>query len=398
MKGWWNDTMQFNLHLQLHGGKGGSTTNVQSYTPTDEERRLQQQAADYSEAVAPNALRLNNVANGLLLNSLGETQVDFAGLNNSAQSQISSAQNGVSGLINGELPSAYQENMENSIKKGVNNSMGTLLTDLGNRGILNSSVTSKGIQGINDSASDAMANAYNSNIGLLSQLYGQQTSGATAGITAGAAAQEAAQQPALNLWNASLGLNGATTGALSALAGQGTTTATQSTSGGSGLLGGVLGSLAGGIGSTYGTTWCFPEETKVKTPSGDKEIKRITVGQEVISPSVTGEDKTEKVTEVMIPHYSDVYNVVTKDKENNKHYVSATLSQPLLQEDGSFITVDKIDVGRTKLKYGNETVNVISIIYSGERKVFDLTVSGNNMYYADGFIAQGGTAKVWGEE
>ena len=47
------------------GKKGGSTT-VQSYKPTEQEIRLQKQAADYAEAVAPNALWLNNVAQGLL--------------------------------------------------------------------------------------------------------------------------------------------------------------------------------------------------------------------------------------------------------------------------------------------------------------------------------------------
>ena len=57
--------------------------------------------------------------------------------------------------------------------------------------------------------------------------------------------QEAAQQPALNLWNASLGLNGSTTSALAAAAGKGTTTSssTQRTSGGGGLLSGLLGGL-----------------------------------------------------------------------------------------------------------------------------------------------------------
>ena len=68
---------------------------------------------------------------------------------------------------------------------------------------------------------------------------------AAQGITTAAAAQEAAQHPALNLWNASLGLNGATTGALAAAAGKGTTqsTNTQRTGGGGGLLSGLLGGL-----------------------------------------------------------------------------------------------------------------------------------------------------------
>ena len=83
----------FKLILQLHGGGKGSTTNVQSYTPTAEEIRLQRQAADYSEAVAPNAFRLNNTAAGLLWDSIGSNQVDFRTMNNQAQGQIANSNN-----------------------------------------------------------------------------------------------------------------------------------------------------------------------------------------------------------------------------------------------------------------------------------------------------------------
>jgi hypothetical protein len=240
----------FKIILQLHGGSKGGSTTVESYKPTDEEKRLQKMEADYSEAVAPNALYLNNKAKDLLTNSIGETQVDYNALNNTAQNQIANSQSGVQGLINGELPSAYQTNMENSIKSGVTNSVGNLLNSAGSRGVLNSSVTNAGLKDIDDSAATAMTNAYNNNISTLSQLYGQQQSGATAGITAGAAAQEAAQQPATNLWNASLGLNSSTLGALNALAGQGTKTATtNNTTTTSGLFGSLLGGLSAGAGS-----------------------------------------------------------------------------------------------------------------------------------------------------
>lgn len=378
----------FIFDLQLFGGGKGGSTTVQSYQPTEQEQRLQKQAADYSEAVAPNALWLNDQAKSLLANSIGSTQVDFNKLNNTAQGLITNSQSGVSSLLNGELPSAYQQNMEDSIKKGVQNSMGTMLTDLGNRGVLNSSVTNAGISGINDSAANAMTNAYQQNIGLLSQLYGQQNDTATKGITAGAAAQEAAQQPALNLWNASLGLNGATTGVLGSIAGQGTKTASSDTSG-NGLFGQVLGGLATGAGSA----WCFTADTKVRTPAGDILIKDLRVGDTVICPKDgTAENDAEgTVLETMQPHYSEVYALVCTDASNHKHCVSTTLTQPLMGADGTFITLDKLDVGHTKLIYGGQSVTVLSIIHSGERKVYDLKVSGPNAYYADGFIAKGGT-------
>ena len=58
------------------------------------------------------------------------------------------------------------------------------------------------------------------NAGLYESLIGN----ASQPIAVAGAAQEAAQTPAINLWNASLGLNGATTGALAAAADKGTTT------------------------------------------------------------------------------------------------------------------------------------------------------------------------------
>ena len=159
----------FDLVLQLHK-KGSSNTTVQSYTPTPEERRLQQQAANYAEAVSPNALWLNNVARNILQGSIGSTQVDFNRLNQNAQNQIANAQQGVQGLINGQLPTAYTQNMQNQIQQGVNSSMGNMLNTLGSNGVLNSSVTNKGIADINDAASLDWSNAYTINIGILRKL------------------------------------------------------------------------------------------------------------------------------------------------------------------------------------------------------------------------------------
>ena len=248
-------------------------------------------------------------------NSLGTVQVDFNNLNNTAQNQISEAQNSLSGLTgsntnaennanaylyglatdntnqlgstnstlrslqNGELPSAYLKNMTDAIKSGVQNTVGSMVNEYGNRGVLNSSVTNKAFNDVENNVSDAMAQSFLNNINTVSGLansqlgntlntnnananyanssfsntmnannsnaniYNNKINNATSGITTAAAAQEAAQQPALNLWNASLGLNGSTTSALAAAAGKGTTNSTQTTSGGGGLLSGLLGGL-----------------------------------------------------------------------------------------------------------------------------------------------------------
>lgn len=237
--------MNHKFDLQLFGGGGGTTVNnTSTYTPTEYELQLQKAQANYANAIAPNSLWLNDTARNILQNSIGAVQVDFNGLNDSAQQQIASAQQGISNLANGQLPTAYTQNMTEAIRSGVQNSYGNLLNSSANKGVLNSSVTSQGLNDISSNVADTMAKNYNSNISTLSGLYGNQINNATSGITTAAAAQEAAQQPALNLWNASLGLNSSTTGALAAAAGKGTTTSssTQSSSGG-GLLSGLLGGI-----------------------------------------------------------------------------------------------------------------------------------------------------------
>jgi hypothetical protein len=223
--------------------KKGSET-VQSYQPTAQEIRLQKNAADYSDAIAPNALNLNNLAGDMLYGSYGSVPADYATLNQNAQNQIAGAQNTVGNLSQGVLSDAYKQNMTDAISSTLNNTIGEAVNGLGNRGVLNSSVTNTALKDASDSAANATAQNYLNSLSSANGIAGQQAALAGQNITTTAAAQEAAQQPALNLWNASLGLNsGSTLGALQSVAGQGTTTSKQS--GGSGLLGGVLTGLAG---------------------------------------------------------------------------------------------------------------------------------------------------------
>lgn len=232
-------------HCRFKGGGSTTINNTSTYTPTEYELQLQKAQAQYANAISPNSLWLNDTARNILQNSIGAVQVDFNGLNNQAQQQINQAQKGYGDLAQGRLPAAYLQNMQDAIQSGVQNSYGKLLNQSAQNGVLNSSVTSQGLNDISKNVSDTMAQNYNNNISQLSNIYGNQINSATSGITTAAAAQEAAQQPALNLWNASLGLNGSTTSALAAAAGKGTTTSssTQHTSGGGGLLSGLMGGL-----------------------------------------------------------------------------------------------------------------------------------------------------------
>ena len=279
----------------------------------------------------------------------------FVGANDEAYQTVL---NELGGLQNGDLPSNYLQNMTDAIKNSTDATVGNLLNNLAQRGVLNSSVTTQALNDVEGNVTNALAQNYLQNIGQLESLAqnkfqdainaSSETAGlanqqyqnnladlnnrlnitgqmtdlhdkyldswnnrtmsnadlatqrlnnattasnnlqsiygaganntqnslstmagwtqnqnsntasannsnaniysnvgigqASAPLTTAAAAQEAAQQPAINLWNASIGLTGSNNGTLSALAGSsGKTTTTQS--GGGGFLSGLFGGL-----------------------------------------------------------------------------------------------------------------------------------------------------------
>ena len=113
----------------------------------------------------------------------------------------------------------------------------------------------------------------------------------------------------------------------------------------------------------------------------------------MLCPHEDGTESEETVLHTLEPRYSDVWNLVCKDGVDD-HYVMATLTQPLLTEDNGFVEISDMTLG-TNLKGCGKIVNMV---YAGERKVYDLHVSRDNNYYADGFIAKGGSTDNWVKE
>lgn len=355
-------------------GKKSSTTKVESYKPTSEEKRLMEQAADYAEAVAPNSLALNNEAAKLLFGSYGTVQADFDQMNADAQAQIANAQTGLADLAAGHLPAAYQQNMQTLLDRTLTNTLGTQLQGLADRGILNSSVTQSAISGISTDAANALAQTYQSNINDLTNLYNQQLNAAALPIDASAAAQEAAQNPALRLWNASIGLNNAVTGALGAVGQRGERTSTTPSSG---LIGGVI----TGAAANY---FCFTGDTQIATPKGDRAIRHIKPGDTVLAAQPDGTCAPAQVLATLTPRYSDTYTLLT-----DTHAVHTTLSQPFTCADGIDRTLADLTIGTELALAGHIT----GIVHSGRRKVYDLKISGTNHYLANGFLAKGGDSE-----
>ena len=237
---------KFYFDLQMFKGKGGSTT---TYTMSPEERQLLVKQMGYLDKIYPNMIQLNQRAGDILWNSFADTQYDFNNANKNAQQQISNAQQGLGNLAQGQLPQEYINNKTAAVQSGVQNSVGNLLNNMGNKGIVNSSVTNQGMNDISQNVANTMANQFNNDIQTLGSLYNDQITSAGQGITTAAGAQDAAINIPKQMWQLSLGLDSANSGTLGSIAGKYGTTTTKNSGGGLGsLLGGAATGLAGNSG------------------------------------------------------------------------------------------------------------------------------------------------------
>ena len=354
----------------------------------NQQANLAQQQLGNTNAMAGNLGNLYNAQHGVLQGALNQQA-------NLAQQQLGNA-NAMAGNLGNLYNTQYSQGMgalgqQANLAQQQNANTAALAGNLGN--VYNTQYT----QGMNtlgqqaNLAQQQLANTQGNN-SQNSGLYGNLANMAGSRIALAAAAQEAAQNPAFRAWNASMGLNGANTQALAGIAGKGTSTQKTTQSGGGGFggfFGGLLGGALGGAGQALGAgLFCFPPGTKVKMADGtEKSIEHIEVGEKVMSYA-DGAEKEAEVVHVMNRHYADVYNIQCR-----LAHTSATLSQPLLMEDGTYKTLGEMRMG--DVLYGVGAVYGLS--YSGERPVHDIEVSGTNTYIADGFVAKGGDRATWQE-
>ncbi len=108
-------------------------------------------------------------------------------------------------LANGVIPTAYQKNMEGSIRSALQNTMGKTVADLGNRGVLNSSVTTGAMNDIEKNASDAVARQYQQNIAQVASLAQQQQQNTAGAVRDWAGLAQQQNQNALNAAQAQAG-------------------------------------------------------------------------------------------------------------------------------------------------------------------------------------------------
>lgn len=304
--------------------------------------------------------RESTLENGLF--NYGQTGLNNA---NSIQGMANNAINGidwdslVSGsndLLSGNLPSTFANARQQALNSDLQGTMGNAISNLASRGILNSSVTNSALNNISQNTADTLAKNYTNDLGTYAGLL-NNASNVPSQLTN---LSNSMYSPASNLYNTMY----------SGRMGTGSTT-TKTNDGGSGTWQAV-----GGIGSALIT--CFAAGTKISTPTADINIEDIAVGDRVYSLDGT----IETVTNIMPPGFNDIYDV-----ETTVGNILCTASQPFVTKQG-IKTLEELDEN-TEIITKTGTAKLISISQLPPAAVYDFTVSGSGIFFANGIAVEG---------
>ncbi len=371
----------------------------------------------------------NNRFSGLLGNaiqSMTQGNKELASEYNTAMQNNSTA---MQGLLNGVLPSSYAENRQKALQADLTNTVGNTLSGLASRGIINSSQADSAFNDISRNASNTLATqygndmqtaaglagqAYNSQLagingkaGLLGDMFRNQLSGygqqadlantnfnnrqqgistlsqlanqsqqmATDPIKTAATAQEAAINTPMKYLAMATGQNAPTQGLLSQLSQQRYSVATPGQTIVRQGSGGFFGGLMSGLGSYLA---CFTAGTEISTPEGAVAIEQMAFGDQVISLGTVDE-----VTELHDMGEADIYELhtpsCTVETTQTEVFMTPNGKKPLteLSEGESVMTVNGFEL-------------ITSIVETGRKeKVYELELTGDNMFYANGILAEG---------
>ena len=209
----------------------------------------------------------------------------------------------------------------------------------------------------------------------LSQLANQAQQFAMDPIKTAATAQEASINTPMKYLAMATGQNAPTQGLLSQLSQQRYSVASPAQTVVRQGSGGFFGGLMSGLGSYLA---CFVAGTEISTPEGAVVIEQMAFGDQVISF-----DTVNEVTELHDMGEADIYELNTPS-----FAVETTQTEEFMTPDGNK-SLSELSEGDSVM-----TVNgfepITAIIATGRKeKVYELELTGDNMFYANGILAEG---------
>lgn len=380
--------------------------------------------ANTAENAAANAGYSGQIGNAITSMTQGNKELG-AEYNAAMQNNNTAMQ----GLLNGVLPSSYSENRQKALQSDLTNTVGNTLSGLASRGIINSSQADSAFNDISRNASNTLAAQYgndmqtaaglagqtynsqlagiNGKAGLLGDMFRNQLSGygqqadlantnfnnrqqgistlsqlanqsqqmATDPIKTAATAQEAATNTPMKYLAMATGQNAPTQGLLSQLSQQRYSVASPAQTVVRQGSGGFFGGLMSGLGSYFA---CFTAGTEISTPEGAVAIEQMAFGDQVVSLGAVN-----KVTELHDMGEADIYELRTPSC-----MVETTQTEVFLTPDGKKPLTELSEGESVMTVNGFEPIT--AIIATGRReKVYELELTGDNMFYANGILAEG---------
>lgn len=351
---------------------------------------------------------------------------------NNGASQLANEYNGaflknqsaMDSITNGQLPTGYADARRQALNNDLQATVGNVVSGLASRGIVNSSITDSTLNDISKNASNTLAVQYSNDLGqaaalntqalnnnlsgigakmglwgntynnnqngiinqanLMNQGYANQmnNAGTAAGlvgqreglaqnpINTGATTQSAAIQPAKDYYSMSQ-LNNADQEDLlnrymTLRYGLAQPAQTMVKQGSGGFFGGLM------------KGFCFVAGTQISTPEGGKVIEMFVNGDKVITIGA--------VNDVIELH--DMGEKETHRLETIDCQVTTTGSEKVLTPEGLKL-VEALEIGEPIMTvHGYQPVTVCEPTGNTEQ-VFELQCTGDNLFYANGIMAEG---------
>jgi hypothetical protein len=361
-------------HVRFKGGGQTQTTTRNIPAQTAQEAALQTGLFNYGTSGLNNATNYQNQANATLGNTINlDWNKAYGGYTNT----MNGVNSGYNNLMSGNLPTAYSDARKATLTNDLTSTFGDAINNLGNRGILNSSVTNSALNGISQNAANTLANNYTTDINTYSNILGNTANNAANQLNTSAQAQQNSYYTPNQLFNYANNSLGAGQNLFNTLyngrMGTGGSTTTQSGGGNSGAW-----SALGSIGSA--AIMCFVAGTKIATPDGYKNIEDVKIGDKVYSLN----GSVESIIELQEPFISpnDYMLIETKTTQ-----IRPTSTQPFMTTEGYLLPHQ---LQGKKLVGLDKTEEVISVTGGqGKELVYDFKCTGANVYFANGFAVKG---------
>lgn len=196
------------------GGGGGTSYSQRPLEP--EEKELIKTQTDMYKQFQPAIGALTSAGTAQIGNVINP---NYSGMYANAQQQLADNQKGFNQLATGQLPSAYAANKQNYYNQLYGAGLGSALSSAAGRGVINSSVMNKSIDGLQKNMLNQMSQDYTKDLATQQALLQSQQASIFQPFALGTTANQASFAPVSNYLGLASGQGSQGTSLLQAISG-----------------------------------------------------------------------------------------------------------------------------------------------------------------------------------